>query len=199
LADVERDLIRTRTAEGRSRAQKRGQHMGRPPKLTAVQTAEARRRRTEGATLAELAQLRRGKEHDFALDCLHEAPPVTLHPNPPPKRDWLSQAAVMIQIIAIIVALASAAFWFQSARITTPTDFHIFVGRSDFPPIGSTGLTARSPALAELGANLAKQSNLNAYAAFLAGISVLLEVFATLLKCWRARRLVTQPPSGDLS
>jgi DNA invertase Pin-like site-specific DNA recombinase len=33
FADVERDLIRTRTAEGRSRAQKRGQHMGRPPKL----------------------------------------------------------------------------------------------------------------------------------------------------------------------
>jgi DNA invertase Pin-like site-specific DNA recombinase len=33
LADVERDLIRTRTAEGRSRAQKRGQHMGRPPKI----------------------------------------------------------------------------------------------------------------------------------------------------------------------
>jgi DNA invertase Pin-like site-specific DNA recombinase len=31
LADVERDLIRTRTAEGRRRAQKRGQHMGRPP------------------------------------------------------------------------------------------------------------------------------------------------------------------------
>jgi DNA invertase Pin-like site-specific DNA recombinase len=28
LVDVERDLIRTRTAEGRSRAQKRGQHMG---------------------------------------------------------------------------------------------------------------------------------------------------------------------------
>jgi len=33
LADVERDLIRTRTAEGRSRATARGQHMGRPPKL----------------------------------------------------------------------------------------------------------------------------------------------------------------------
>ena len=30
LADVDRDLIRTRTAEGCSRAQKRGQHMGRP-------------------------------------------------------------------------------------------------------------------------------------------------------------------------
>ena len=56
LADVERDLIRTRTAEGRNRAQKRGQHMGRPPKLTAAQQTEARRRRAEGATLAELAR-----------------------------------------------------------------------------------------------------------------------------------------------
>jgi len=56
LADVERDLIRTRTAEGRSRAKARGQHMGRPPKLTPQQQKEARRRRTEGATLKELAK-----------------------------------------------------------------------------------------------------------------------------------------------
>src|SRR6266704_3125791 len=34
LADMERDLIRTRTAEGRSRAKARGQHIGRPAKLT---------------------------------------------------------------------------------------------------------------------------------------------------------------------
>src|SRR5215472_79898 len=33
LADVERDLIRTRTAEGRSRAKAQGKHMGRPPAL----------------------------------------------------------------------------------------------------------------------------------------------------------------------
>ncbi len=33
LADVERDLIRTRTAEGRSRAKAQGKHMGRPPSL----------------------------------------------------------------------------------------------------------------------------------------------------------------------
>jgi DNA invertase Pin-like site-specific DNA recombinase len=33
LADVERDLIRTRTAEGRSRAKARGQHTVRPPAL----------------------------------------------------------------------------------------------------------------------------------------------------------------------
>jgi DNA invertase Pin-like site-specific DNA recombinase len=56
LADVERDLIRTRTAEGRSRAKARGQHMGRPPKLTLQQQKEARRRRAEGATLKELAK-----------------------------------------------------------------------------------------------------------------------------------------------
>jgi DNA invertase Pin-like site-specific DNA recombinase len=56
LADVERDLIRTRTAEGRSRATARGQHMGRPSNLTDTQKVEARRRRAEGATLKKLAQ-----------------------------------------------------------------------------------------------------------------------------------------------
>jgi DNA invertase Pin-like site-specific DNA recombinase len=56
LADVERDLIRTRTAEGRSRAKACGQHMGRPPSLTPQQQAEARQRRAEGATLKELAR-----------------------------------------------------------------------------------------------------------------------------------------------
>jgi DNA invertase Pin-like site-specific DNA recombinase len=56
LADVERDLIRTRTAEGRARAKRRGQHMGRPPKLTPAQLTEARARRQEGATLGELAR-----------------------------------------------------------------------------------------------------------------------------------------------
>src|SRR5947207_12569905 len=33
LADVERDLIRSRTAEGRSRAKAQGKAMGRPPSL----------------------------------------------------------------------------------------------------------------------------------------------------------------------
>jgi DNA invertase Pin-like site-specific DNA recombinase len=56
LADVERDLIRTRTAEGRSRANSRGQHMGRPHALTPQQQTEARQRRAEGATLQELAE-----------------------------------------------------------------------------------------------------------------------------------------------
>ena len=54
LADVERDLIRTRTAEGRSRAKAQGQQMGRPPAL--AQQKEATRRRAQGATLDELAR-----------------------------------------------------------------------------------------------------------------------------------------------
>ena len=71
LADVERDLIRTRTAEGRSQAKARGQHMGRPPKLTPQQQAEARRRRAEGATLKDTGEkLQRRVGDDFEAECL---------------------------------------------------------------------------------------------------------------------------------
>jgi DNA invertase Pin-like site-specific DNA recombinase len=56
LADVERDLIRPRTAGGRSRASSKGKHMGRPPSLTPAQQKEAIRRRARGATLQELAR-----------------------------------------------------------------------------------------------------------------------------------------------
>ncbi len=56
LADVERDLIRTRTSEGRVRAKLRGQHMGRPSKMTAAQKQEARRRRKDGESVADLAR-----------------------------------------------------------------------------------------------------------------------------------------------
>jgi DNA invertase Pin-like site-specific DNA recombinase len=55
LADVERDLIRTPTAEGRSRAKAQGKAMGRPPSLRPAQQKEATRRRAQGATLQELA------------------------------------------------------------------------------------------------------------------------------------------------
>jgi DNA invertase Pin-like site-specific DNA recombinase len=56
MADVERDLIRTRTAEGRARATARGQHMGRPPKLTPEQKREALVRRDAGEAPAEIAR-----------------------------------------------------------------------------------------------------------------------------------------------
>jgi DNA invertase Pin-like site-specific DNA recombinase len=48
LAEFERDLIRTRTGEGRARAVARGQWMGRPPKLTPHQQKEAIKRRDRG-------------------------------------------------------------------------------------------------------------------------------------------------------
>ena len=48
LAEFERDLIRTRTGEGRARAVARGQRMGRPHKLTPHQQREAIKRRDDG-------------------------------------------------------------------------------------------------------------------------------------------------------
>jgi DNA invertase Pin-like site-specific DNA recombinase len=48
LAEFERELIRTRTGEGRARAVARGQRMGRPPKLTPHQRREAIKRRDRG-------------------------------------------------------------------------------------------------------------------------------------------------------
>ncbi|MGO9772632.1 MAG: recombinase family protein [Roseiarcus sp.] len=57
LAEFERELIRARTGEGRERAKARGQHMGRPPKLTPHQRAEAVRRRDKGEeSLAEIGR-----------------------------------------------------------------------------------------------------------------------------------------------
>jgi DNA invertase Pin-like site-specific DNA recombinase len=56
LAEFERELIRTRTDEGRARAVARGQRMGRPPKLTPHQRREAVKRRNKGETLAEIGR-----------------------------------------------------------------------------------------------------------------------------------------------
>ena len=70
FADVERDLIRTRTAEGRSRAQKRGQHMGRP---RIDRRAEGRGPTAAGAgrdARRTGGQIRRRQEHDFAAHCI---------------------------------------------------------------------------------------------------------------------------------
>lgn len=56
LADVERDLIRTRTSEGRSRAKARGKSLGRPFKLTHEQRQEALERRANGEALVDIAR-----------------------------------------------------------------------------------------------------------------------------------------------
>jgi DNA invertase Pin-like site-specific DNA recombinase len=57
LAEFERDLIRSRTGEGRTRAKARGVHMGRPPKLTPHQRSEALQALASGtATQADLVR-----------------------------------------------------------------------------------------------------------------------------------------------
>ncbi|GAN68789.1 recombinase family protein [Acetobacter orleanensis] len=56
LADVERDLIRTRTAEGRARAQKQGVKMGRPLLTSKTDRIEIINRRQDGHTLAKIAK-----------------------------------------------------------------------------------------------------------------------------------------------
>jgi DNA invertase Pin-like site-specific DNA recombinase len=56
LAEFERELIRTRTGEGRARAKARGVRMGRPPKLTPHQVKEALRRRDAGEPMRDIAR-----------------------------------------------------------------------------------------------------------------------------------------------
>jgi DNA invertase Pin-like site-specific DNA recombinase len=56
LAEFERHLILSRTAEGRTRAQANGVRFGRKPSLTPYQRAEALRRRAAGETLTEIAR-----------------------------------------------------------------------------------------------------------------------------------------------
>jgi DNA invertase Pin-like site-specific DNA recombinase len=72
LADVERDLIRARTAEGTSRAKAQGRRMGRPPSLTPEQQKEVTRRRAQGATWQESA-------HSYNVGDIN-------HPSPHPRR-----------------------------------------------------------------------------------------------------------------
>jgi DNA invertase Pin-like site-specific DNA recombinase len=56
LAEFERELIRSRTGEGRKRAMDRGVRFGRPHKLTAHQRQEAMARMASGDTLADIAR-----------------------------------------------------------------------------------------------------------------------------------------------
>jgi DNA invertase Pin-like site-specific DNA recombinase len=56
LAEFERELIRTRTGEGRKRAKERGVRFGRPQKLTPHQRQEAVKRMVQGETQADIAR-----------------------------------------------------------------------------------------------------------------------------------------------
>jgi DNA invertase Pin-like site-specific DNA recombinase len=56
IAEFERELIRARTGEGRSRAKARGVQFGRPPVLTAHQRQQALQRLAAGETQADVAR-----------------------------------------------------------------------------------------------------------------------------------------------
>jgi DNA invertase Pin-like site-specific DNA recombinase len=71
LAEFERDLIRTRTGEGRERAKARGVKMGRKPKLTPHQRQEALRRKDNGEAVREIA--RSYNVHNSTISRLHGA------------------------------------------------------------------------------------------------------------------------------
>lgn len=56
LAEFERELIRTRTGEGRERAKARGVKFGRPSKLTLHQRREVAKRKEAGEPIREIAR-----------------------------------------------------------------------------------------------------------------------------------------------
>jgi DNA invertase Pin-like site-specific DNA recombinase len=56
IGEFERELIRSRTTEGRKRAMGRGVKFGRKPKLSRFQIAEALARREAGEALTEIGR-----------------------------------------------------------------------------------------------------------------------------------------------
>jgi DNA invertase Pin-like site-specific DNA recombinase len=56
LAEFERELILTRTSDGRTRAKARGVKFGRPPLLTAHQRQEVMERLAKGEAQADIAR-----------------------------------------------------------------------------------------------------------------------------------------------
>ena len=75
LADVERDLIRTRTAEGRSRAKAQGKAMGRPPfPDTGTEERSHQAARVGRDARRTRPQLQCQSEHDFAAHDLTRRP-----------------------------------------------------------------------------------------------------------------------------
>jgi len=57
LAEFERDLIRSRTSEGRARAQARGVKLGRRPKLSTAQQSLVAKERAQGESVRHLARV----------------------------------------------------------------------------------------------------------------------------------------------
>ena len=92
LAEFERDLIRLRTGEGRTRAKARGVHMGRPPKLTPHQRREAAAALASGsATQADLVRRFKVSQSTISRLAARTAP---LQVPADPSMDAMTERAV---------------------------------------------------------------------------------------------------------
>jgi len=106
LAEFERELIRARTGEGRARAVARGQHMGRPPKLTPHQWREAEAELANGAaTQADLARRFNVSESTISRLATKAAMPPARTIDPDTKRAALAFLARIKQSHAPVTAL----------------------------------------------------------------------------------------------
>jgi DNA invertase Pin-like site-specific DNA recombinase/predicted nucleotidyltransferase len=93
LAEFERELIRLRTGEGRTRAKARGVHMGRPPKLTPHQRHEALQALASGtATQADL--VRRFNVSQSTISRLADKGTLALPASATPVMDAETERAV---------------------------------------------------------------------------------------------------------
>jgi hypothetical protein len=103
LADVERDLIRTHTAEGRTRAQKRGQHIH-GPFPEADRRVEDRGPPATGSgrnACRTRTQLRRRQEHDFKVGTVNDQRRNHATPTPlkePRRTDITKEEAARRQV-----------------------------------------------------------------------------------------------------
>jgi hypothetical protein len=89
----------------------------------------------------------------------------------------LNKSIIWMRVIALIAAVASAVFWFQSAA--TPTAVEMMAGGINMQEFRAHW--------GELGRALVMQAELNQWAAIAAGISVVLQAVASLLATYTSR------------
>ena len=84
LAEFERELIRTRTSEGRAHAKANGKSVGRKPKLTPHQKRKPFAGATRASQSADRTHLQCQCQYDFEIDRL--AACATLYADHDPRR-----------------------------------------------------------------------------------------------------------------
>jgi DNA invertase Pin-like site-specific DNA recombinase/predicted nucleotidyltransferase len=121
LAEFERELIRARTGEGRTRAKARGVHMGRPPKLTPVQRREGLQALASGeATQADLVRRFNVSKSTISRLADKALPPASA--KPPLDADTERAARVFLHRLEGRYAVREAILYGSRARRTHNAD-----------------------------------------------------------------------------